>query len=245
MAHLTILHTNDMHGTLTARTASSLGDRRRSLGGSGLLLDAGDAVASSNVTFKLSGEWMHDLMNSAGYDAMCVGNREFHAWRMGFEAKVRRAAFPVLSANILPRRPGCPLPVASHTTLVTDGGHRVTLFGLTNPMVTAGMKVRHISDYEFELPVATAASMVDQLRPDCDLLVALTHIGLGPDQELARCLPAVDLVIGGHSHSVLPSGMRIGNTLVVQTGARLRHLGVIEIEFGNGSITADARLEEL
>lgn len=245
MAHLTILHTNDMHGSLTAAQADRLRARRTALGDAGLLVDAGDAVACGNITFNLQGEWMLDLMNRAGYDAMCLGNREFHAWRIGFAAKVRRATFPVLCANVHSRRGPGKLPVVPHTTVVTAGGVRVTFLGLTNPMVTSGMAVRHLSDFEFDLPSQVVADWAGRLRPDCDLLVALTHIGRGRDEEIARTAPAIDLVIGGHSHSSLPNGMRVGKTLVTQTGARLKHLGVIEIDFDGPGPTMVARLEDL
>src|SRR5689334_23789135 len=97
---LTILHTNDFHNHLTEAQAEHLRQARQEAGEAVLLLDAGDAIASGNVTFRPGGEPILDLMSDVGYDVMTVGNREFHFSRMGFHAKLSRARFPVLCANV-------------------------------------------------------------------------------------------------------------------------------------------------
>src|SRR5439155_3640467 len=116
MPIITILHTNDFHNHLTEAQASKLAARRRQLGDSGLLLDAGDAVSSGNITFKPAGEPILDLMSDAGYDAMTVGNREFHFSQAGFCAKVSRARFPILCANVRAQDGKTRLPVVASVT---------------------------------------------------------------------------------------------------------------------------------
>ena len=96
----TLLHTNDFHNHLTDAQADYLRQMRTAVGTRGLLLDAGDAVASGNITYKPSGEAVLKTMNTIGYDAMTVGNREFHFSRPGFHCKVGLAHFPVLCANM-------------------------------------------------------------------------------------------------------------------------------------------------
>src|SRR6266511_2410727 len=90
MASITLIHTNDFHNHLNAQQAERLRQLRQALGESGLLLDAGDAISSGNVTYKPGGEPILDVMSEAGYDAMTVGNREFHFSRAGFWAKLSR-----------------------------------------------------------------------------------------------------------------------------------------------------------
>ena len=84
----TILHTNDFHNHLLPQQAERLRELRAGLGDNGLLLDAGDAISSGNVTYKPGGEPILDVMSDAGYDAMTIGNREFHFSQAGFCAKV-------------------------------------------------------------------------------------------------------------------------------------------------------------
>ena len=101
---LTILHTNDFHGRLQREHAEVLRQRKLAGAPNTLLLDAGDQGASGNATYSRNGEATHDLMNLAGYDAAAPGNRDFHFSCAGFRAKLMRAGFPILCANL--RRKG-------------------------------------------------------------------------------------------------------------------------------------------
>ena len=258
----TLLHTNDFHNHLTATQADTLRRLRQAVGEQGLLVDAGDAVASGNVTFRPWGETILKTMNHIGYDAMTVGNREFHVARVGFHCKVGLAQFPILCANVRSSgrawesaqavssasivaeetlfdkgRANIDPPVCSHIVreLQNEDGTtlKVVIFGLTVPMVTERMTARHASAYLFEQPIATALKMVPQWKAayQPDLMVALTHIGYPQDRKLAEAVPGIDLIIGGHSHTRLPEGERVGNTLIVQTGCFGHHVGRVDLRF--------------
>jgi 2',3'-cyclic-nucleotide 2'-phosphodiesterase (5'-nucleotidase family) len=245
MPTVTLLHTNDFHNHLSEAQAARLRSLRADLGDHGLLLDAGDAISSGNVTYKAAGEPILDMMSEAGYDAMTVGNREFHFSQAGFCAKVGRARFPVLCANVRARDASTRLPVQSFITRELAGGVRVTVFGLTVPMITERMLVRKVSSYVFDDPLKTAAQLVPQLRPNCDLLIFLSHIGIANDREMAAHVPGIDLIIGGHTHAVLETGEKIGNTLIVQAGWWGKYLGTVTVELGRGAPQMSAKLELL
>ena len=102
MPVFTLLHTNDFHNQLTEAQANYLRRLRTDLGTEGILLDAGDAVSCGNITYHSGGEPILETMTTVGYDAMTVGNREFHFSRVGFQTTLQRAKFPVLCANIRP-----------------------------------------------------------------------------------------------------------------------------------------------
>src|SRR5688572_17111827 len=159
-------------------------------------------------------------MSDIGYDAMTVGNREFHFTRAGFFAKLSKARFPILCANVRAKSDGTAgdLPAVRDIKVVLDSGLRVTVFGLTVPMITEKMLVRKVSAYVFDDPIRTAGALVPGLRPECDLLVCLSHIGIGRDRELAASVNGIDLIIGGHSHVTLPQGELVGDTLIAQAG---------------------------
>ena len=196
MSTVTLVHTNDFHNHLTEAQAARLEDRRREIEGRGLLLDAGDAVSAGNITYRPGGEPILDVMSDAGYDAMAVGNREFHFTQAGFCSTLSRARFPVLSANVRPLRADTTLPVVPSITRTLNGGVRITVFGLTVPMITERMLARKVSAYVFDEPIATAARLVPALRHECDVLVCLSHIGLARDRELAQRVPGIDVIIG-------------------------------------------------
>lgn len=243
MNGLVILHTNDLHNRLMKRE-----DRFARLheivqveraNPPVLLLDAGDAVASGNLTFNPAGEPILDRMSEIGYHAMTVGNREFHFTEVGFRTTLSRARFPVLCANIRARGDAT-LPVRSHLILETPVG-RVGIFGVTVPMITERMLSQHVSAYVFDDPVQKGRELAEQLRPQVDLLIALTHIGLARDIELAKEAPFTDLIVGGHSHSVLEQPLWEGRVAIVQAGCHARYLGRVEVELDN-PIRIESRL---
>lgn len=242
---ITILHTNDLHNHLTEAQAARLRWLRDQVGEAGLLLDAGDAVSSGNLTFRPGGEPILERMSDAGYDAMVVGNREFHFTQAGFHAKVRRARFAVLSANARPTGPGVTLPVVPSITRVLTGGVRVAVFGVTVPMITERMLARKVSACVFEPPGEAAAREARRLRPDCDLLICLSHAGLRADREIAAADLGIDLIVGGHSHAVLPEGEHIGGTLVVQGGSWGHYVGRVEVTLEEAQPTLRANLSAL
>lgn len=246
---LTLIHTNDFHNRLTEAQANRLRLLRDSVGANGLLLDAGDAISSGNVTFRPGGEPILEQMTAIGYDAMTVGNREFHFTRSGFHCKLFRAGFPILCANVRPTQTGVGrralgvgenpnafaeaeegLPVRPALFRETASGWRIVIFGLTVPMITERMLARKVSAYVFDAPLSVAAQLVPQLRARYapDLLIALTHIGIAKDRLLAASIPGIDLIIGGHSHDVLEQGERVGETLIVQAGSWGHYFGRIE-----------------
>ncbi|MDW8105257.1 MAG: metallophosphoesterase, partial [Armatimonadota bacterium] len=189
MSGLVILHTNDLHHRLLRRPERAQRlrehvEQERASGAPLLLLDAGDAVSAGNLTFNPGGEPILDLMSELGYDAMTVGNREFHFTEVGFVTTLQRARFPVLCANIRTRGEAR-LPVQPYVILQTPVG-RVGIFGLTVPMITERMLSQHVSAYVFDEPVQRGSELAEELRPQVDLLIALTHIGLPQDVRLAQ-----------------------------------------------------------
>jgi 2',3'-cyclic-nucleotide 2'-phosphodiesterase (5'-nucleotidase family) len=258
----TLFHTNDFHNRLSETQAARLGVLRQQVGRHGLLLDAGDAIAAGNVTFRPAGEPILDLMSDAGYDAMTVGNREFHFSRVGFHSKLSRARFPILCANVRPSRTfraledpeagiadphAIPVPARPWLLLETEAVGKIVIFGLTVPMITERMLARKVSSYVFEEPVQTARKLVPQLKREIapDLIIALTHIGFSRDRALAEQVPGIDLIIGGHSHTKLEEGERVAQTLIVQTGCYGQYLGRVEIERAGAALSLHARLEPL
>ncbi len=260
----TIWHTNDFHNHLTEAQAERLRHLRESVEGAGLLVDAGDAVASGNITFRSGGELIHDLMNGAKYDVGAVGNREFHFSRIGFKSKLSRAHHVKICANVRAIKAPLPnwaesdekeifgnenaeLPTTPFWIHESPSGWKVAFVGLTVPMITERMLSRKVSAYLFTDPIKTAQEVVPMLqeRYQPDTIVALTHIGLSRDRVLAERVPGIHLIIGGHSHDCLEHGERVGNTLIVQTGCYGKFVGRVQIEREGVGLRMEAGLEAL
>jgi hypothetical protein len=122
---------------------------------------------------------------------------------------LRLAAFPLLGANIDIGGADLPAP-RPYVTLRTKDGVSVAVIGLS----VVNFRHRQVRARD---PQKTFASYA-HLRRDHDVVVALTHLGVWKQIELARAFPEIDVVIGGHTHTLLPSGTRAGTALVAQTG---------------------------
>jgi 2',3'-cyclic-nucleotide 2'-phosphodiesterase (5'-nucleotidase family) len=171
-------------------------------------------------------------MSELGYDAMTVGNRESHPRREIFPRKLEGARFPVLCGN-LTARPGAPVPTRPWVAL-NRGGVRVAVMGLTVPMFTRKMWSQALCDYLYESPLQTARALAAELRPQCDLLIALTHIGLREDEALAAAVPEIDLIVGGHTHADLAAPVKVGGTSILHTTAYAFSVGRACLERGAG-----------
>lgn len=240
MPNLTILHTGDFHGSLRTDGAERIGLEKASAGDC-LLLDAGDAVSSGNIYYRRAGEPVLALMSDLGYNAMALGNREFHFLKPGLESKVKLARFPVLCANL--RGPDNAIAPAITPSISTSiGGFEVAIFGLTVPMITKRMLVSKISPYWFEDPIQVARDLVPRLRDSASLVIALTHIGVKCDVELVAQVKGIDLIVGGHTHTELCEPMRFGNTSIVQAASRACRLGRVEISGSRGRLHISGRL---
>lgn len=244
MPGLTVLHTNDLHGRLRPQGVEII-RREKESAGDCLLLDAGDAVSSGNIGFRPGGEPALALMNEAGYDAMAIGNREFHFLRPGLHSKIKLARFPVLCANIRAPGAGNPLAPIRPSIVVQAGGYKVALFGLTVPMITRSMLAGKFSPYWFEDPIESAREIVPSLRDKVDVVIALTHMGIKEDEALAQAAPGIDLIVGGHSHDLLESPTKVGNTSVVHAGWFAHFLGKVEITGNPGNLSISGGLMTL
>ena len=229
MPQLTLLHTNDFHNHLSARQADFI-RAAKAAREDVLLLDSGDAISAGNVGVRPGGEPILTLMSETGYDAMTLGNREFHVADALMRCKIGKATFPILSANIRWREDqGETLPVVPSFVKTLPNGLCVGVFGLTVPMVTPRMTARLISAFVFDDPVSIARRQIEALRPSVDALVALTHIGLREDERLAAACPEIDVIVGGHSHNKLGEPKVVGGVPIVQAGWFGHFLGETEL----------------
>lgn len=231
---LTIIHTNDMHGRLLPAAAERLRTLRGEHPGA-LMLDAGDAISAGNLGVRLGGEPILELMGEIGYQAMTLGNRETHPRKELFPRKVDKAPFPLLCANIVPKNEA-PNPTVP-SVILEAGGVRVALFGVTVPMFTRKQWSQCLCDYWFDPPIDKACEMAEALRAQADVVVALTHIGVRQDEALAERGPAVDLIIGGHSHTDLQAPLLVKGLPILQARSHAFFAGVATLRVDDGPVT--------
>ena len=141
----------------------------------------------------------------------------------GFKAKLAGAVQPILCANLRLKAGGRPLP---GDIVLETKGLRVGVFGVSVPMVTERMAAKAASAYLWSPPIAAAAECVRALRPTVDLLIGLTHVGHRMDVKMAEAVPGIDVLLTGHSHTVIEAPLRIGDTWICQGGSHGRYAGL-------------------
>ena len=214
-----LLHTNDLHGKLTPELAVRL---RAMHDEADLWADSGDLIKAGNLAVPLRPEQAWTLMAEAGCDIGTIGNRESHVLESAFRAKLAGAQHRLICANLLDK--STREPVLEPTAILEVQGIRVGFVGVMVAMVTERMASKAASAYIWEPPLACAAKWAAELRPFVDALVAITHIGLRQDRELATS-GLFDLILGGHSHDVLESPEQVGKTWICQGGSHARFVG--------------------
>lgn len=227
---LTILHTNDIHGRQEriAQIAAIVRREKETSPHRVLYLDAGDVEETTNrLSSATKGTAMHRLLSLTTCDAATVGNACWLRYGPGVLADHARAAsYPLLLANFT----GIEGPVPS---VLLDG---VGVFGLTAPF--QGMADDVPWGFERADILETARACARDLRArGAEIVVLLSHLGLDvpaepwDDRSLAPELRGlVDVIVGAHTHDLLPDGEVIGGVLVTQAGCYGEHIGRIEID---------------
>ena len=252
--HLTILHTNDHHGHFAkfdpypVRDVGGLAAQStlvnivraevKNLGGSTLLLSAGDVNTGVPESDMLDAEPDFKIMNLLGYDAMVLGNHEFDKPREVLMKQKGWAEFPFLSANVVKKDTGETLVDAF--VMREFDGLRVAIFGLTTEETPILVLPGNVEDLEFKSTIAKAKEIVRKLRNEADVVIALTHLGFyeesgaickaAGDFRLAREVPGIDVIVGGHSHTEVRNPKVIGNTLIVQAGEWSKYVGRLDLK---------------
>ena len=196
--------------------------------GADLFFDSGDSIIAGNLGVPLRPEPVWPLLAKLGCTASVPGNRESHPLAAAFRAKLAGAEHPILCGNLRLKDGARPLP---GTLTLEVNGLRIGVAAAMIEMVTARMKTQAASAYLWDPALPCLRELGEELRPKADLLVALTHIGYRRDVELAQD-GLYDVILGGHSHTVLKEPERVGKTWVCQGGSHGRFVGVYRWDGG-------------
>lgn len=250
-AELIIFHTNDMHARVqnTDDNGQSIGLAEmaaavktiKAKNPATLWFDAGDTLHGMPMITISKGENMIPLLNAAGLDAMTAGNHDFNYGSAQLEKVAKRLNFPLLDANVVRKSNG--KTVFKPYKIFKLNGIKVGVFGLSTPDTVFATNPSNVATIEFLNPVETAQMMIKTLRPKCDVLIAVMHMGVDASakftsERIARETKGIDLIVDGHSHTALAEGELVGDTLIVQTGWHEYRLGKATIEVENHKIVS-------
>lgn len=277
---LNILHINDVHSRIEpinrfdstcgaeddaegkcfggiARVKTKIDERRDALTNTGqnvVVLDAGDQFQGSLFYTTYKGDAAVEFMNAIGFDAMAVGNHEFDDGPEGLLKFIDKADFPVISGNTLA---GASSPLADKIEpyLVKEiGGEKVGILSVlatdTDETSSPGDTILLIEETRY------LQDAVAELEGEgVNKIILLSHVGLPRDKEIAAAVDGIDVIVGGHSHTLLsnfrdgaadsypvtvknPSGADVP---IVQAYAYSKYLGELRVTFDDdGNVTRAA-----
>ena len=158
-----------------------------------------------------------------------MGNRETHPMLSVVRGKLAGAPCPILSANQVAKTGPLNLPFTTHI-IVERCGLSIGVIGVTIPMVTRRSKMSIAWDTVFEQPIDTVKQLTQILRPQVDVLIALTHIGISEDRALAAAVPELDLIVSGHSHRLHSEPEIVDGVPILQAGSFGRFAGMATMD---------------
>ncbi|MGQ9681497.1 MAG: bifunctional metallophosphatase/5'-nucleotidase [Anaerolineae bacterium] len=243
---ITILHSNDMHGDFYAEVQAGGG---KLTGGLALLAGyinkvrseeekviyciAGDMVQGSIIDAEYRGVSTIEIMNYLAPDVVTLGNHEFDYGLPHLIFLEKMANFPIVNANLYIRKYNKRLMRPYH--IVPMAGLDIMFIGvITDKVIDALHKDGDVGSFiTLEDAAAEAGKITNAYKnDDIDLSILLTHIGFESDLELARLLKpewGVDMIIGGHSHTILEQPAQANGILVTQAGTGTDQIGRFDI----------------
>lgn len=251
---LVILHTNDTHSQVEPTDKSAL--KTANMGGyvrimgevaqirkqekNVLLLDAGDFSQGTPYFNFFNGRVEVAAFNRLNYDAVTLGNHEFDNGIDTLAAVLKGAKFPILSSNYVFQNTALSGLVEPYL-IVKKAGLKIGLMAINvEPKGLIIEKNYKGMLYKDAISSAVEMSAFLKVQKKCDIIICLSHIGAnetvaGPnDFEMARKSSYIDVIIGGHSHTLLENTRvknAVGkNVVIAQMGKSGLYLGKVELE---------------
>jgi 2',3'-cyclic-nucleotide 2'-phosphodiesterase (5'-nucleotidase family) len=161
-----------------------------------------DCRLKNNQQSTINNRQSIEIIRFLEYDAITVGNEDYHFWKNFSKNQVKRLPFTLFAANL-------------QSYIIFDvSGVKVGVVGCASP-------------------IAHAKQYAKELRRECDLIIALTHLGLEEDIRFAKDVKGVDIILGGHHHLVLNPPIQVGNCIICQHGGHGRYMGRLDIQINN------------
>jgi len=198
-----------------------------------LYVVSGDMVQGSLIDTEYKGISTIEIMNYLAPDVVCLGNHEFDYGLPHLLFLEKMANFPIVNANLYIKTYHKRL--MNPYKIIKQDGFEILFTGIiTEKVIDSISQDKLISSF---VSLEEASSEVGKIcnaykNDDIDLTVLLTHIGIESDRELAGLLQpewGVDLIIGGHSHTILEKPENVNNILITQAGTSTNHVGRFDL----------------
>lgn len=210
---VTVLHTNDLHARVEpamiqrkpyggyARQATLI-KRFRASDPNPVLLNGGDTFQGTLFFNVYEGLAEAAFMNMVGYQAMAVGNHEFDRGPKTFAAFAKVAKFPMLAANLDVSGDPDLKDLVKPSCVLEVGGQKVGIVGAITPdtpsISSPGPTVKFL-----DLHTSVQKAVDDLKAQGINKIILVSHVGLSGERRMAREIRGLDVIVGGHSHTLL------------------------------------------
>jgi sulfur-oxidizing protein SoxB len=254
---LSLLQINDVHGYVAphpelfwsvggpvTRTAGgyarvrTLFERvRDEMDGAVIALDNGDSLHGTHLAVSTRGEGLAEPLNALGLDAM-TAHWEFAYGPAQLDRVLSQLRHPLLACNVVRSEDGAPAYTAS--VVIERAGLRVGVVGIAAVIVDKTMPAHFSEGLRFTLGRDEAREQIRLLRERerVDVMVVLSHLGFPQDCQLAQEVAGIDVLLSGHTHNRLAHPVRVGRTLIIQSGAHGSFIGRLDLEVGHDGLRA-------
>lgn len=255
---LTILHYNDFHAQNVPTTMNITVDgvkQKADVGGYAvlkayvnreragrenvLLLHAGDDFQGTPISSITKGRSQFELLELMQPDVMTLGNHEFDYGADNLRALFPTVTFPIVSANLWDKSRGAPF--VPRYRVLRRAGMSIGVIGLAPPDLKTLTLRSNVADLDvLDAAMATRQTMHELAeRFGVKFFVVLSHMGVENDEALAAAVDGIDVIVGGHSHSLLRKPRNVNGTLIVQAGSKGRWLGRLDltVDTAAGTVT--------
>ena len=247
---LTILHVNDTHSHIDPQRSGDYkgrggvieqaayidsvrcADGKRNV----LLVHAGDFSQGTSYFTELGGNIEIDVLNALRFDVVTLGNHEFDNGIEELSRRLKNLEAEVVCANY--DFEGTALDgLVKPYTIIRRGGKKIGIIGLlTDIMEVVDADIARMLTYQEPSQVVNRLSGYLKEEKDCDMVICLSHLGYGEDKELAASIRNVDIIVGGHSHTLLDDKQTVNDldgeeVIIVQNWKWGLNVGVLEITF--------------
>jgi hypothetical protein len=199
---------------------------------SGDLLNEDEELPESVVkASKLKAELIAEVFTSIGIDAVDVGELDLVLGINYLKELQKKYNFPFVCANLVDKKN---VPIFKRYVIKKVNGKNVGIFGIIGDTSEMAAKVKEITKDAASVtdPLAAATAVMKELTGKVDYVIALTHQGTNRDWVIARRIPGIDLVVGGHDKQKTKEPNEADKTLIVQAGEKGQYQGMMEVTLG-------------
>lgn len=245
--NISVLHVNDFHGAIepmidpTVSETSAVGgaanmktllDNEKAKNPDGTLtVNAGDLAEGSMIAYITKGKVVTDAFREMKMDATTLGNHDF-VWGQGeLKNMLEGLDSPVVAANVVKESDGKVMDGVKPYIIKDLKGVKVGIIGLDTPEIEKFIEKSKLKGLRFNGAAETVRKFLPEVKKEgADLVMVLSHLGAVEDEKLAEEVKGIDVIVGGHSHTILDNGNKVGDTIIVQAGSLGRYVGKLDLE---------------